>query len=68
MLQIALIEIRASDDVVRSKQLADIFHNLPNKLAQINSEDEALQAYATLRKKSEKYGLEQYIDSIRDTP
>ncbi|MFT4924532.1 MAG: hypothetical protein ACI8WB_000610 [Phenylobacterium sp.] len=65
MLGLALLEIRASDNLELTKALADIFHNLPPHLAFKWDEQSNVKAYEQIINKAQRYKLKNYIIALR---
>ena len=61
MMQAALIEIRASSELNTCKALADIFHNVPNRISNKYPADNIL---CDMRRVSERNGLRPYLEKL----
>jgi hypothetical protein len=61
MLGIALIEIRAAEKLEHAKKLADIFHNVPARLAKQLPPADILDDMMNI---AARYGASNYLDSL----
>lgn len=65
MLRLALVEIRASEDISMSKNLADMFHILPSQLLKEWDDEAAKNAFNGILKRARRCGMEQYILELK---
>lgn len=61
VIGLAFVEIRASEDIKKSKAIADVFHNIPGKISRKFTSDDII---AEIMIKSERHGLGNYIKSL----
>lgn len=66
LLQLALIEIRATDDLEFANKLADVIHNIPGQLKDEVCEAESDAILESIRKRAGRAGLAKYIDKLID--
>ena len=62
MLTVALVEIRASDQLQKSAALADVFHNIPARIARGFSGDELLEE---MELRASRNGCSDYMQQLR---
>lgn len=62
MLTVALVEIRASEKLAKSSALADVFHNIPAKIARSVSGHELLEE---IELRASRNGSFDYIRRLR---
>ena len=67
MLQMALIEIRASDSLAAARKFADIFHNLPMRLLKCSSGEDYDAELKTLLERARRWGLDGYLQGLWET-
>lgn len=60
MLSLAFIEIRASDDLNKAQAIADIFHNVPSRIA---SKADPFDTYESINARSARLDMEDEIES-----
>ncbi len=61
ILQVALIEIRATDNLGKARMLADAFHNAPGMIA---SGREPQETWTRILDTARRLGIETYVASL----
>lgn len=65
MLQLALIEIRASDSIANSAKIANVFHNLPLALLGCSTAEDHEAKMDELMLRAQRTGLLDYVRGLR---